>query len=77
MRDPARIDQMVELVRALWRKYPDWRLSQLVQLVLNAHAAASAPGEPYFAEDDVLERGLRKLLGGPSDGGGERVPKAA
>jgi hypothetical protein len=65
---------MVELVRALWKKYPDWRLSQLV---LNAHAAASEPGEPYFAEDEILEHGLRKLLGGPSDGGGERVPKAA
>jgi uncharacterized protein YihD (DUF1040 family) len=73
MRDAARIDQMVELVRALWKKYPDWRLAQLV---LNAHAAASAPGEAYFAEDDVIERGLRSLLGGPSDGG-ERVPKAA
>jgi len=65
---------MVELVNALWRKYPDWRLAQLV---LNAHAAASEAGEPYFAEDDVLERGLRNLLGGPSGGGGERVPKAA
>ena len=65
---------MVELVRALWKKYPDWRLAQLV---LNAHAAGKAPGEAYFAEDDVLEHGLRNLLGGPSGGGGERVPKAA
>jgi len=73
MRDPARIDQIVELVRALWRKYPDWRFAQLV---LNAHAAAREAGEAYFAEDNVLERGLRSLLGGPSDGG-ERVSRAA
>jgi hypothetical protein len=74
MRDPARIDAIVGLLHALWRKYPEWRLGQLV---LNAHAAARSPGEVYFAEDDVLEDGLRKLLGGPSDGGGERVQKAA
>ncbi|HZV05706.1 MAG TPA: hypothetical protein VE999_11540 [Gemmataceae bacterium] len=67
---------MVGLVLALWTKYPDWRLTQLV---LNAHAAACEPGEAYFAEDDVIERGLRSLLGGPAGGGdgGERVPKAA
>lgn len=73
MRDPARIDEMVALLRALWMKYPDWRLGQLI---LNAHAVASAPGEAYFAEDDVLEHGLRTLLGDPS-GGGESMPKVA
>lgn len=65
---------MVRLLGALWTKYPDWRLAQLV---LNAHAAAQAPGESYFAEDDVLERGMRKLLGRPPGGGGETVRRAA
>ena len=66
---------MMTLVGALWNKYPEWRLTQLVE---NAHSAAGVPGEAYFAEDEVLERGLRKLLGGPQDvGGGERVPLAA
>lgn len=64
---------MVEILRAVWNKYPEWRLGQLV---LNAHAAARAPEEAYFAEDDVLERGLRLLLGGPPDDR-DRVPKAA
>ena len=74
MRDPARINEMVDLLRSLWNKYPDWRLGQLV---LNAHAATQAPGETYFAEDEVLEQGLRRLLGGGPSNGGERVPKAA
>jgi hypothetical protein len=66
---------MMALVGALWNKYPDWRLAQLVE---NAHSAAGVPGEAYFADDEILERGLRKLLGRPTDGGeGERVPLAA
>ena len=73
MRDPGRIDEMVELLRALWRNYPEWRLAQLV---LNAHSIAAAPEEAYFAEDDVLERGLRMLLGGPPDDR-DRASKAA
>jgi uncharacterized protein YihD (DUF1040 family) len=73
MREPERIDKMVELLRALWKKYPDWRLGQLV---LNAHSAVAASGEVYFAEDDVLELGLRKLLGSPPDDR-DRVAKAA
>lgn len=73
MRDPERIDEMVDLVHALWDKYPEWRLAQLV---LNAHAAASAPDDSYSVEDDVLERGLRILLSGPPDDG-DRISKAA
>ncbi len=74
MRDPERIQTMVRLLDALWTKYPDWRLAQLI---LNAHAAAQVPGEAYFAEDDVLEQGMRRLLAGPAGGGGESVPLAA
>lgn len=73
MRDLGRIDEMVGLVRALWLKYPDWRLGQLV---LNAHSAASPPHEAYFAEDDVLEGGLRLLAGGSPDDR-DRISKAA
>lgn len=73
MRDQHRIDEMVELLRALWKKFPEWRMTQLV---LNAHSVAAAPEEAYFAEDDVLERGLRILFGGPSDDR-DRASKAA
>lgn len=64
---------MVGLVRALWKKYPDWRLGQLV---LNAHSAVAAPEEAYLTEDDVLKRGLRMLLGRPPDDR-DRLSKAA
>ena len=53
MRDPERIPEMMALVSALWNRYPEWRLAQLVE---NAHAAAGVPGEAYFAEDEVLVR---------------------
>ena len=66
MRDPTRIDPIVELVATLWKKHPDWRLSQLV---INAHAVTHEPGDAYFADDDVLERGLRILLGTPHPDG--------
>ena len=68
---------MITLIRALWKRYPDWRLGQLVY---NAHLVAAEPGESLSqAEDDVLARGLKLLIGprGPSGGGGERILKAA
>ncbi|HUB77523.1 MAG TPA: hypothetical protein VMB03_01945 [Bryobacteraceae bacterium] len=75
MREQDRIPKMLQLLGALWEKYPDCRLAQLV---LNAHSATQDSGEPYFAEDEVLERGIRKLLDGPPEGGGgEQVPRAA
>ena len=30
MRDPKRIDGMIERLRALWKAYPDMRLGQLI-----------------------------------------------
>jgi hypothetical protein len=55
---------MVELLLTVWKKHPEWRLGQLVG---NAHSVVAGPGEAYFAEDDVLERGLRMLVAGPPD----------
>jgi len=62
---------MVELLATLWKKFPDWRLGQLV---FNANAAARATGDLYSTEDEELEQGLRKLLGRPHpDGNGEAL----
>lgn len=50
MRDPARIDRILEKLRAYWKKYPDMRLGQIVE-------NATPEGEDVFnVEDDVVER---------------------
>lgn len=66
MRDPARINRIVEKLLAFWLEYPDFRLTQLV-------ASAAALGslnedsqenfDPYHVEDDIVEVGLDKLNG--------------
>jgi len=52
MRDPARIDRILSLVRKIWVKHPDLRLTQLI---MNALAINS---DPYYIEDDDLELSL-------------------
>jgi hypothetical protein len=59
MRDPVRIDQMLELLRQVWARSPDLRLGQLV---VNA-VRPQEPWLPVFSiEDTVLARRLRRML---------------
>ena len=59
MRDPVRIDRIIELLREVWKQSPDLRLAQLIVNSL-------PPGEPcprvFYAEDDVVERSLVNSL---------------
>lgn len=59
MRDPARIDEMLALVRTVWLQNPDLRLGQLI-------IAASKPKEPcpeiFYIEDAQLSKRLRRLV---------------
>ena len=52
MRDPDRIDRMIERLRELWHASPDLRLGQLLVNVIR-------PGEPcpriFYAEDTDTE----------------------
>lgn len=57
MRDPARIDRILELVRAHWKRCPDLRLGQLI-------TNFDTDGDGYNYEDDVLEKRLKKALKG-------------
>lgn len=70
MRDPERIDEVLEALREAWIQFPDARLTQLV-----ANAAyegmkktnkdkgvplvSYANFDTFYVEDDVLLRGLR------------------
>jgi uncharacterized protein YihD (DUF1040 family) len=64
MRDPTRIDRILDLLRIYWIDNPDMRLGQIV---VNACECEST-GEletlfhTFWVEDDVAENGLRKLL---------------
>ena len=60
MRDPKRIDRMLELLSEAWHANPDLRLGQLL-------VAAIKPDRPapsvFHAEDDRIESGLKELVG--------------
>ncbi len=53
MRDPARIERMLELVKKVWYSAPDLRLTQLIMNALKMNS------DPYYVEDDKLEIALK------------------
>lgn len=53
MRDPERIEPILSLIREIWIKAPDLRLTQLIMNALNVNY------DPYYIEDDDLEKGLK------------------
>ncbi len=53
MRDPARIDRMLELVKKIWHDAPDLRLTQIIMNALRMNS------DPYYVEDDKLEDALK------------------
>lgn len=56
MRDPARIDRMIELLRQAWHLRPEMRLGQLLDSLLADYEAF------FYVEDEVTERKLTVLL---------------
>jgi uncharacterized protein YihD (DUF1040 family) len=55
MRDRARIDRVIELLRMAWHRTPDQRLGQLVENVLHT---PNSPIAPWLVDDDVVEKKL-------------------
>lgn len=56
VRDPERINRIIEKLRAVWVRQPD---SRLCQIIVNNFSA-----DPYYVEDDVVEEELDKILNG-------------
>lgn len=52
MRDPNRIDPMIDKLRALWHRYPDFRLGQLV--VNLGRRAPDTKADTFNVEDDKM-----------------------
>jgi len=64
MRDINRIDRIIELLRELWKKYPDQRLGQLLE---NYIFFAGERGDVtsvrlFYQEDDITERILKDKI---------------
>lgn len=60
MRDPARIDEVLELLRAVWTLEPDLRLGQLIY---NAARIRNPELSDVFSiEDCSLRKGLVRYL---------------
>lgn len=53
MRDPERIEKILGLIRKVWYKSPDLRLTQLIMNALKMNQ------DPYYVEDDLLEQALK------------------
>jgi len=56
MRDPARIDRILNLIAVIWRRNPDLRLGQLLSNF------AGFEGDPFHYEDDETEQKLTEFI---------------
>ena len=52
MRDPKRIDKILNLIKEIWTKYPDWRLGQLLC------NTTFIEDNIFYMEDDEVQRQL-------------------
>jgi len=53
MRDPKRIEPIIQLIREIWYEYPDLRLTQLIMNALRLNK------DPYYIEDEQLYQALK------------------
>lgn len=56
MRDPNRIDRILNLISLIWHEYPDLRLGQLLANF------AQFTSDPYYYEDDIVEKRLSENI---------------
>jgi hypothetical protein len=56
MRDPKRIEPMLDLLKKVWMQSPDLRLSQLI---VNAIRQGEPAPQVFYAEDDRVAEGLK------------------
>jgi hypothetical protein len=78
-RDPARIDEIVDLLREAWKRHPDWRLCQLVsncayssldkeqraRVIAENEARGGGRGfDPFYVEDTDMKPQIEKLAKG-------------
>jgi len=64
-RPEERIDAMLKLLAAAWRRHPDQRLGQIIGNAARVEnsAAESSYRDPFDVEDDEMWAGLQRLAG--------------
>jgi hypothetical protein len=75
MRDPERIERMLQALREAWEANPDQRLGQLVYNACRTVGLTSPCPELFNCEDDAMLDGLRDLRDMPFIGNPEEPPK--
>lgn len=58
MRNPKRIDPLIEELREFWKAHPDWRLGQLVENAYSYAGGRYAP-DAFYMEDETFLEGLK------------------
>jgi uncharacterized protein YihD (DUF1040 family) len=61
MREPERIDRIIDLLRETWHLESGFRLTQLIMVVSDK---AQDAGALWHVEDATMEEKLRSYLGG-------------
>lgn len=61
VRDPDRIDHVIEKVREIWKKYPDLRLGQLLDNAVVMHTLPIGQNHIFLVEDEELVKALDGL----------------
>ncbi len=57
MRDPERIDDVVNDVRILWNLYPDLRLGQIIDTI-----SRMSNNMTFYIEDDILHEYIKNII---------------
>lgn len=60
MRDPKRIWPLCSALYALWMRFPDWRLGQLIENLTGC-------SDNFYVEDDDLMRMIQAVYDGTHD----------
>ena len=59
MRDPNRIDPLLEKLGEAWKKTPDLRFGQFMTVFFNVYGK-----DPFYAEDDAWMVGIQAYIDG-------------
>ena len=60
MRDPNRIDPIIDTVKEIWKKYPDMRFGQLICNIFSSPNFNKI--DIWFCEDNIMLENLEKIL---------------
>jgi uncharacterized protein YihD (DUF1040 family) len=57
MRDPRRMNKLLDVLKKCWEKEPDWRFGQLMVNFLG-----QLPRDPFFYEEDEMIEEMKKYF---------------